>query len=118
MKTETGYLKISSPELTAFDLVYHSKKIGGLNRIIPILEDLTESIKPSRLSKYAKTKKTPNIQRLGYLLDRLDKKSLSNSLHKLLEEKTKEIPLSLAHKDRAGKTNKKWNIIINTELDI
>lgn len=131
-KTETGYLKISSPELTAFDLVQHNKKIGGLNRIIPILEDLTDSIKPSILSKNAKTQKTPNIQRLGYLLDELGKETLSNSLLKLLGENTKEIPLSLAHKrlpayrtggpdgqeTRTGKTNKKWNIIINTELDI
>lgn len=116
-KTETGYLKISSPELTAFDLVYHNKKIGGLNRIIPILEDLSETIKTSVLAKTAKTQKTPNIQRLGYILDELDNESLSNPLLRLLGENTKEIPLSLAHKIRTGQTNKKWNIIINTELD-
>ncbi|PCJ83981.1 MAG: hypothetical protein COA57_10060 [Flavobacteriales bacterium] len=116
-KTETGYLKVSSPELTAFDLVHHNKKIGGLNRIIPILEDLTDSVKPSVLSKTAKTQKTPNIQRLGYLLDELGSESLSNSMFKLLGEKAKEIPLSLAHKNRTGPTDGKWNVIINTELD-
>ena len=123
-KTETGYLKISSPELTAFDLVFHNKKIGGINRIIPILEDLSEMIKTSVLSKTAKTQKTPNIQRLGYLLDELNKESLSNTLFRLLGENTKEIPLSLAHthlpakqESLIWKINKKWNIIINTELD-
>jgi len=115
-KTETGYLKISSPELTAFDLVFHNKRIGGLNRILPILEDLSETIKPSVLTKTAKTQKTPNIQRLGYLLDELGNETLANSLFKLLGDRPKEIPLSLAHKDRTGPTNKKWNIIINTEL--
>jgi len=116
-KTETGYINVSSPELTAFDLVLHHRKIGGLNRIIPILEDLTETIKPSLLSKTAKTQKTPNIQRLGYLLDELDNESLANSLHKLLHDKPKEIPLSLAHKERTGSVNQKWNVTLNTELD-
>ena len=116
-KTETGYLKISSPELTAFDLVQHHKQIGGLNRIIPILEDLSETIKPALLSKTAKTQKTPNIQRLGYLLDKLDNESLASSLYKLLHDKTKKIPISLAHKERKGTVNENWNVIINTELD-
>lgn len=116
-KTETGYIKTSSPELTAFDLVYHNKKIGGLNRILPILEDLSETIKASVLTKTAKTQKTPNIQRLGYLFDESDNESFANSLHKTLGDRPKEIPLSLAHKDRPGPINKKWNVIVNTELD-
>lgn len=116
-KTQTGYLKISSPELTAFDLVLYHKKIGGLNRTIPILEDLTETMKPSLLSKTAKTQKAPNIQRLGYLLDELDNELLSNYLLKLLGENIKEIPLSLAHKKRTGLVNEKWKVIVNTKLD-
>jgi len=123
-KTETGYLKISSPELTAFDLVYHNKKIGGINRIIPILDDLSETIKASVLTKTAKTQKIPNIQRLGYLLDELGYDALSNPLFKLLGENTIEIPLSLAHtrllarqESRTWQINEKWNIIVNTELE-
>jgi len=117
-KTETGYLRISSPELTAFDLVYHNKKIGGLNRILPILEDLSETIKSSVLTKTAKTQKTPNIQRLGYLLDELEYESLANSLFKFLGNKPKEISLSLAHKERTGPINEKWRIFVNTDLDL
>ena len=116
-KTETGYLKISSPELTAFDLVQNHKKIGGLNRIITMLEELTEAIKLSVLLKTAKTQKTPNIQRLGYLLDKLDNESLANSLLRLLDNRPKEIPVSLAHKKQTGLINEKWKIIENTELD-
>lgn len=116
-KTEAGYLKVSSPELTAFDMIQFHKRIGGLNRIIPILEDLTETMKPSFLSKTAKTQKTPNIQRLGYLLDRIGIESLAGSLFRLLGENLKELPLSLSHNERAGLTNEKWKIIENTELD-
>ncbi len=117
-KTEAGYLNVSTPELTAFDLVYYNKNIGGLNRIIPILEDLSEEIKPSLLTKIACSQKSPTIQRLGYLLDVIKNTSLSNSLFKAIEKtKMKKVPLSLVHKDRTGNVNERWKLIINTELD-
>lgn len=116
-KTETGYLKVSSPELTAFDMVQYHNRIGGLSRTLPILEDLTEAIKPSLLSKTAKTQIIPNIQRLGFLLDKLGSESLASSLFRLLSKNSKEVPLSLAHKKRTGPINEKWKIIKNTELD-
>lgn len=117
-KTETGYLKVSSPEFTAFDLVSYSRNIGGLNRILPILEDLVDCFKPSSLGKAAKTQKIPNIQRLGYLLDVLGKESLANPLYRLLSNYVpRKIPLSLLHKKQTGSINERWNVVVNTELD-
>lgn len=116
-KTEVGYLKVSSPELTAFDLVQYHKRIGGLNRILPILEELTEMIKPSFLLKTAKTQKMPNVQRLGFLLDKLGSEKLASSLIWFMSQSSKELPLSLAHKKRTGLKNEKWKIIENTILD-
>ncbi len=117
-KTEAGYINVSTPELTAFDLVYFHKKIGGLNRIIPILEDLSETINPSLIARTSKNQKTPTIQRLGYLLDKIGMEKLANSLYKTIKkEKIKEIPLSLAHSNRLGHVDKRWKAIINTELD-
>jgi predicted transcriptional regulator of viral defense system len=117
-KTETGYIKVSSPALTAFDLVHYNKKIGGLNRIIPILEDLVESINSTELNKTARSQKIPNMQRLGYLLEQIGDEKLATVLFKRIARKPlREIPISLAHKNREGTLNKKWNVIINTELD-
>ena len=118
-KTETGYIQVSSPALTAFDLVHYNKKIGGLNRIIPILEDLAESIKASELNRTAKNQKIPDLQRLGYLLEQLGNEQLSSTLYKRIAKKTlREISISLAHKNREGALNTKWNVILNTELDL
>lgn len=116
-KTEAGYLKVSSPELTAFDLVQYHKRIGGLNRILPIIEELTEIIKPSFLLKTAKTQQKTNVQRLGFLLDFLGNETLSGSLIGFMNQRLKELPLSLAHKKRTGRKNEKWKIIENTILD-
>ncbi len=117
-KTEAGFIKVSSPELTAFDLVQYSTKIGGLNRVIPILEDLIESINHAKLNKTAKCQKTPDMQRLGYLLEQLGSEKLAAVLFKRIGTKVLgEIPISLAHKNREGKLNSKWKVIINSKLD-
>lgn len=118
-KTETGYIKVSTPELTAFDLVYYHKKIGGLNRIIPILEELKDSMKASILEKTAKNQINSTIQRLGYLLEELGSDSLANSLYRVIEKKSiKDIQLSLSHPLNKEIINGKWKVIINTELDL
>lgn len=118
-KTETGFIKVSSPSLTAFDLVHYNKKIGGLNRIIPILEDLVESIKPSDLNRTASHQKIPDLQRLGFLFEHMGNERLANTLFKHIQKRPlREIPISLAHKDREGELDPKWNVIINSELDI
>ncbi len=117
-KTDTGYIQLSSPALTAFDLVKFNKKIGGLNRVIPILEDLTESIKTSDLNRTLRSQKITDMQRLGYLLENLGNKKLASTLYRIIEPKElRVIPISLGHKNRDGKINKKWNVILNTELD-
>ncbi len=117
-KTETGYIKVSSPALTAFDLVYYNKKIGGLNRIIPILEDLAESINSYEIRKATKFQKIPTIQRLGYLFEVIGAKKLADSLFKTINQQSlKKTPLSLLYKENKGWVNDKWNVIVNTELD-
>ena len=124
-KTDAGYINVSTPELTAFDLVEYNKKIGGINRIIPIMDDLTENIKIKQFHKTAKDQKITNIQRLGFLLDEMGKENLAKSLYKVLTnlsadkggKKPKEILLSLAHKNKVGILNKKWGIIKNADID-
>ena len=44
-KGDAGMFNISSPCLTAVDLIYHQTKIGGLNRMLSVLEELTEEMK-------------------------------------------------------------------------
>jgi predicted transcriptional regulator of viral defense system len=118
VKTETGYIKVSSPALTAFDLIHYNKKIGGLNRVITILEDLAEDIKVSDLNKTAQRQNIPDIQRLGFLLEAMGNEQLANTLYKRVEGKPlRVIPISLAHKKREGEPDSKWNIILNIELD-
>ena len=117
-KTEAGYINVSSPAQTAFDLVHYHKKIGGINRIIPILEELVENVKVSEMNATAKAQKTPDIQRLGFLLDCMGFEKLASTLQtKVTKKQLQKIPISLAHKNREGELNHKWSIILNAKLD-
>ena len=50
-KSDAGEFKISSPALTAVDLIRHQNKLGGLNRMLAILEELFEEITTADLSE-------------------------------------------------------------------
>lgn len=118
IKTDAGYINVSSPELTALDFFYYINSIG-LSRVITILSELIEVIKPGKLASVAsRYSQTAAIQRLGYILDMIcHNDKLSNSLSKVLAERlTFQIPL-IPGKKIEGVTNPKWKIIVNAEID-
>jgi len=118
-KTDAGYINVSSPELTALDLIYFHKRIGGINRTLIILEELCEEINPKKLFETAQRfNSRTTIQRLGFIFDTVfNADILSNSLLRVLQNmKTGKIPLSSLNSQK-GIINKKWNIIINEDID-
>lgn len=120
-KVDTGYIKISSPELTALDLVNYFNKIGGFNRVATVIEELREVIKPKELINAAKHyEDIVVVQRLGYLLDCvLEEKELSNALFNYL--KTKMFYSTLLRPQRKKPDNmitgNKWKIVPNIEIE-
>ncbi|GAB6012531.1 type IV toxin-antitoxin system AbiEi family antitoxin domain-containing protein [Viscerimonas tarda] len=117
-KGEAGYFNVSSPELTAFDLLDQIRRFG-LNHITTVLQELHEVMKVSALKKIAVLNgNTANIQRLGYILENYcDNQRLAGTLHKILENQ-KFSPIGLSPlKGRKGTIDKRWQIIINTEID-
>jgi predicted transcriptional regulator of viral defense system len=69
-KSDAGIFKISSPALTAVDLIHHQTKLGGLNRILAILEELAEEINQNDIAElltWYPNKST--LQRFGFLLE-------------------------------------------------
>lgn len=121
-KTESGYLKISSPELTAIDLVQFSKRIGGLSRAATVLEELAEAISTNKLNEtFLRQVPAVSIQRLGYILEKiLNKKELTEQLYnqcKLSKIKFHRKPLSSNGEKKGFAFDEKWKLIINTEIE-
>lgn len=118
VKTEAGYINVSSPELTALDLLYYVDKLG-MNRVITILKELVEVIKPNILAKTAKNySQTAAVQRLGYLLEyELDNEKLSQVIYSTIaDKKGTNIPL-MPGKNKKGNTYTKWRIINNIKIE-
>lgn len=122
-KTETGYINISNPLLTAIDLISYEKKIGGLNRATMIISELVESIRPKDVNEdlinYASVS---SLQRLGYILEEmLNRNDLAEKITKLCKKagiKFYLIPLKASGKKSKDVLNEKWKLMINTEIEI
>lgn len=122
-KTETGYLNISNPVLTAADLIQFEKRIGGINRAATVLSELTEAVNPSDFNKSLITH-TPvtALQRLGYLLEYVcDARELADALfHLLIAHGTQlfRIPLKSSRSEKGSSSENRWKVIVNTEVEI
>ncbi len=122
-KTQTGYINVSSPELTAIDLIEHEKSIGGLNRVCTVLNELAEAVNLNILPEsFFKTTPTPIFQRFGYILETvLGRDDLSNALFSKMKAsglKLRKVPFKVNKPTDGCKINKKWKIIINQEIEI
>ena len=70
-KTDTGTMKISSPALTALDLLRYPQASGGIHHVATVLSEFATKIDPARLAALSELLERPVVQRLGYLLDDL-----------------------------------------------
>jgi hypothetical protein len=79
--TDTGSMKVSSAELTALDLLRYMHVAGGLDAVATMLSDLGGKIDGEKLAAMAAHFDRAHIQRLGYLLDRLEHGDRAQALH-------------------------------------
>lgn len=119
-KSDAGIFKISSPVLTAVDLIHYQTKLGGFNRMFAILEELSEEINKADLREllsWYPHKST--LQRLGFILELV---KADQTLIKLLLEHLKEssyypVLLSPRSSEKPGAINNKWKVAVNIKLE-
>lgn len=122
VKVQTGYMNVSSPELTALDLVSQEEKVGGLSRVAEILIELADNMKwdESKLALLGYFN-APIVQRLGYLLDLIEETELADNFM-LLAKQAGKIVRKVRLKQSKQETedmevDKKWKIIINQKIE-
>lgn len=119
-KSDAGMFNLSSPALTAVDLINYPTKLGGLNRMLANLEELVEEITiqdiTDLLSWYPHKSA---IQRFGYLLEELQGKSERTEFifQFLNQENFYPVLLSPKNNQKAGSTGNRWKIDVNLELE-
>ena len=102
-----GLLKISTPEATARDIVIYADKCGGIENTSTVINGLVGKIDSKKLLKLAsQSKEITWVQRLGYLLELVDEKEITEKLQKIIRT-------SIVHQ-RLLIPNNELNLIINT----
>lgn len=119
MKSDAGLFNVSSPALTFIDLVHFHSKIGGLNRMLAILEELLPEITLNDLTSLLTWYPyRSSIQRMGYLMDHLSSpEELIEVVRKHLDRETYfPVLLSPRVKGKAGAAPNQWKVDVNVEL--
>lgn len=66
-KSDAGLFNVSSPTLTLADLLHFQNKLGGINRMLAIIEELAETIQLEDLNELIRCYPHVNtFQRMGY----------------------------------------------------
>jgi len=122
-RTERGDVQVSTPELTAADLITYQKKIGGLNRAATVLCELTEALDFKRLDRsFFDFVPDSTVQRLGYLLENvLEQPKLADLLYtKAQMYKCKFNTVLLKYDKEKGKSvvDMRWKVIVNEQIEM
>ncbi len=118
-KSDAGIFKISSPALTAVDLIHHQSKLGGINRMLAVFEELSEEINQDdiqNLLTWYPHKST--LQRLGFILEEMqvDETLTQPILEHLITNKYFPVLLSPKTNQKAGAVDNRWKVDVNIKM--
>lgn len=118
-KTAAGYFSLSSPALTALDVISYEQTCGGFSNACWVVRDLIDRLVPEELMACAQEyKPVAAVQRLGYLLEAFGAApELLLPLKQSLKQKKPSRVLLLASQPREGKTHPDWRVVANTSLE-
>lgn len=121
IKTPTGYMNVSLPEMTAFDLVRYVKVAGYFNHVATVLTELQERFDEKRFISLFETEKLelPDVQRLGYLLEIIKAKASIIAFLKQWLKKRKPclVPLRSDKGYEKNQKNVDWHLYINEKIE-
>jgi len=120
MNTDTGTMKVSTPEATAFDLVRFPSASGGLSNIATVLAELSEVIEVRLLLKAAKEEaRMALVQRLGFLLQVAGAGTLADALARLISmRKPRAASLRPDSPTRGAITDHRFRLAVNEEVEV
>ena len=118
-KTDTGYFNISTQELTFLDLIYFEQAVGGLNKIITILQELSVNINLTRMKEAVKLDfPLSTFQRAGYIAEVvLQNSKLAGIFENRLSDCNLQAVLLKSSGKKTGLRNGKWKVIVNTQIE-
>lgn len=117
-QTETGYMRVATPEQTALDLLRYVRHCGYLSNVATVLAELGGELDADDLTRVGAHEELANVQRLGYLLELLGHDAISNGLHAWLrDQEPSRVPLQKGGQRETDQLNERWNVYVNVEIE-
>jgi predicted transcriptional regulator of viral defense system len=117
-QTETGTMRVATPETTAFDLVRYQAGAGHLGNAATVLAEMAERLDGRALVAIAPLVGLPDVQRLGYLLDAIGAGDLAGPLARWLQKRRpRAVPLRPGE-PADGEVDGRWHVLRNAELEV
>jgi predicted transcriptional regulator of viral defense system len=119
IKAQTGHIFVSSPEATALDLIRYARSIGGLDRVLTVLQELGKSMDAAKFIDATKADGTPVCaQRLGWLMEKSGNATLVKGLAGFIADRNPpfaRLDPSLSTAD--SEKDSRWRLWINTDVE-
>jgi predicted transcriptional regulator of viral defense system len=120
IKTATGDMQVSTPEMTLCDLIRYMDAVGQINNVATIAIELIDQIHLDKLISFAEHGdiETATIQRIGYLLQYLNLPVDLVPLEKIVSKKHPHYrALVTGSNTPIIETNKRWRILVNEAIE-
>lgn len=119
LKTETGFMLVSTPEATAIDLLRYTSAAGGLGSVATVLAELAERIDGRKLVEAARIDgEITYTQRLGYILERIGAGDRAAALVQWIERrKPRNTPLRPGKSIRGRPVDRRFGVIANEDIE-
>jgi len=118
MKYSDTFLNVSDMEKTILDSIARYDLCGGIDEVCRSISDIREIKSRKLLSYLDRMNRKPVVQRLGFILDRLDQSGyrIDRKLIADIEKRTGKKTYLLDPKSKKkGKVSKRWKIIENMD---
>lgn len=119
IKTETGAMRVSTPEATALDLLFYLEGAGHLGNVATVLGELAEKMDGQRLVEVAKQGgELSSAQRLGHILDQVGADELGAPLAAwVAEQRPRFVALRADRSTHRAAKNARWHVLVNEKVE-
>ena len=117
-KSPAGYFRVSTPEMTAYDLLRYPRACPSLDLAATILAELGERIEAERLARLVELNTESSIlQRLGWLLDNTGWEDKTAPLAYRLQQHRRVWQPLRTDAPYTGQRNARWHILVNADIE-
>lgn len=111
-------LRVASPAATAVELVGYPERCGFLDNVATVLAELAELVDGDDLEAEARRAPVAWVQRLGYLLVRVEEDGLAARLDPILSSRNAfTVPLAAWLAKEGTPRDSRWRVAVNTEVE-